>query len=94
MIHQDTEKTTVVFRRFKNGGDLIALFPYEKHHANLCMSYQALGQHGGADYVGCIRGSVPIALDDNSLDYAELKKELESLGYNLNIVKKFKRKQS
>jgi len=29
---KDTQKTVVVFRKFKDRGDVLALFPYEKHN--------------------------------------------------------------
>ncbi|MFA5366031.1 MAG: hypothetical protein WC325_12685 [Candidatus Bathyarchaeia archaeon] len=83
-------KTKVVFRRFKDANkDVVALFPDEVYDGvgsnlvstKLCTSYMRLGQHGGADYQYVISDSFPAKLSE----YLELKKELEELGYDLNI---------
>jgi hypothetical protein len=77
-----SEKTKVVFRVFKQGGDLVALFPFETWDLQgNCASYQTIGQHSGADYSGCIRKSRR-ALPK---EYAALKLELERIGYNLDV---------
>jgi hypothetical protein len=79
---QDIEFTLVVFRRFKDGGDIIALFPEEiADAAGNCMSYQHIGQHGAADYSGCIAASVPAS----DAEFSELKRELEAIGYRLKV---------
>jgi hypothetical protein len=74
--------TTVIFRRFprKEGGAVIAIFPYEM--ADLegnVQSYVHIGQHGG-----CSRWfttfTKPANLED--ADAQALKKELESEPYN------------
>lgn len=77
--------TEVVFRVFKTDGDVVALFPNEI--ADLegnCMSYQRIGQHGAATYNHCISISRPAM----PAEYASLKRELESIGYILKIIKK------
>lgn len=83
-----TEKTRVIFRKFPDG-DIIALFPFEPHDyaGYMCLSYMHIGQHGGAD---------PFYLVDRTKlaipqEYADLKSELESIGYNLEIGKKIPR---
>ena len=46
------EKTKVIFRKFKNTQDIIALFPEEPSSCvrdDQCMSYMHVGQHSGAD---------------------------------------------
>jgi hypothetical protein len=45
-----TKHTAVIFRTFKLEGDPIALFPFEPADCNgwHCMSFQHVGQHGGA----------------------------------------------
>lgn len=82
-------KTAVIFRTFKNGGDVIALFPFEPadNHGWFCMSYQRVGQHGGADprlTHGATRPSTPVEICD-------LACELRSLGYSLRGMRRFPR---
>lgn len=79
------EKTKVVFRKWRKGGDIIALFPdFEVLPGNksYCMSYEHAGQHGPADYGIVTRDTEPATPGE----YADLKAELEQLGYNLEIV--------
>jgi len=80
------QKTDVIFRKFRDG-DILAVFPAlpgtNKWHLD-CASYQHIGQHGAC--------SVDIAsMTKPALrhEYAALKKELEGVGYNLNIVARF-----
>ena len=86
----DTEKTPVIFKMVSskpkyNGypNDCIAFLPsIEAGWGNL-MSYQHIGQHGEASlsfYYDC-RSAYPS-------EYASLKAELESIGYNLDIRKR------
>lgn len=76
-------KTIVVFRKFKDG-EVLALFPKEEYGGGLCMSYQRIGQHGGADYSHCINITKPA----KESEYSPLAKELKSIGYELNIKKR------
>lgn len=78
-------KTTVIFRKFKDG-DIIALFPGEKwdNHSGLILSYMHVGQHGSADYNYIITTTLPAKENE----YNSLYRELISLGYNLQINKK------
>lgn len=79
------EKTKVIFRKFKDGGDIIALFPEFVNYPDGCIeSYQHLGQHGAADYSHCIAISKPASVKE----YAPLKAELERIGYKLEIRSK------
>jgi hypothetical protein len=76
------ERTVVVFRVFKKGRDLIALFPFEDWADDgSCSSYQKIGQHGAADYKYCISASRPATPDE----YRSLKRELENIGYCLEV---------
>lgn len=88
MTEPDTEVTQVVFRKWRDGG-ILALFP--EHiwiiGTEMCASYEHVGQHGGADYRLCISRTTP-ALPE---EYSALKKELESLGYNLKVIKRWSR---
>ena len=80
----DNFKTDITFRVDKEG-NVFALFPHEvstlQGHVTC---YQYVGQHSSADYQGCIKDSRPAS----EAEYAPLKKELESIGYNVNLVKK------
>ncbi len=75
--------TPVVFRvwRAKPGG-VLALFPTVAHNRDLCSSYEHVGQHGGADYTGCIRLTRPATPDE----IRPLAAELTACGYRLQIV--------
>lgn len=77
----------VVFRKWKRSGDIIALFPHEEWivpNKILVMSYEHIGQHGGADYSLVIKQTVPAT----EKEYAELKNELENIGYKLKVIKR------
>jgi hypothetical protein len=77
-----TGKTITVFRKFKEG-DILALFPGEQYsrYDGSIMSYQHVGQHGAADYNGMIATTRPAT----PTEYEPLRKELESIGYKLDI---------
>jgi len=78
---KDEFETKVIFRVFKDGGDVLALFPEIDEGNGLVSSYQHIGQHSGADYTGCIQITRPAT----PAEYSALKRELESLGYNLKV---------
>lgn len=77
---QDTAPTVVVFRKWNNG-DVIALFPHIGHDYHHCMSYEHVGQHGGADYSGVVMRTRPASPEE----YAALAAELRRIGYRLSI---------
>lgn len=82
-MQKDKEATTVIFRRFK-GGEVIALFPYEIEDWNgAIMSYMHIGQHSAAT-LGLI-DTTKLATPEQ---YAALQKELEGIGYVLDIRKR------
>jgi hypothetical protein len=87
-MKKDTEQTVVIFRKwnksFDNGQSIIALFPYINGSMNYVMSYEHIDQHGDADYHYVVSNS-KLAKPE---EYADLKKELEDIGYNLKIAKK------
>lgn len=85
-MERDKEQTRVVFRKYKSNGDILALFPdiEENSFYHYCGSYEHTGQHGAADYQGCIELTTPATPDE----YSDLKKELELLGYNLKPIKR------
>jgi hypothetical protein len=78
--------TLVVFRRWKENGDIIALFPELPSDINgfYCDSYEHVGQHGGADYYGVIQATKPVA----KRDAQELARELTRIGYRLKPIKR------
>jgi hypothetical protein len=85
-------KTRVVFRRIKKDGDVIALFPEEpaSNRPNECMCYQHLGQHGAACLSWVQQKTGPCM----EKDYLPLKRELERIGYDLDIVSRITRKMT
>ena len=80
-------KTKVIFKLM--GGQVVALFPElagDNNPYRTCLSYQTIGQHGAASTeLSSLKAATPY-------QYASLKVELEQLGYDLLIVKKFSRK--
>lgn len=87
-MKKDNYKTDIVFRvdtskEFK--GTVFALFPHEVcNHRGEVTTYQHVGQHSSADYNHCIK----ISRLATESEYNDLKKEMESLGYNINVVTK------
>lgn len=69
----------VIFRRWKKCQSVIALFPFEDAGGGLVMSYEHVGQHGGADYNGVIAQTTPVKADEP--DVKDLFIELTSIGY-------------
>ena len=87
-MKKDKYKTDVVFR-FDNTkgfkGTIFALLPHEvcDFDGNVT-TYQHVGQHSAGDYNHCIKTSRPAT----EAEYADLKKEMEGLGYDFKVVKK------
>lgn len=75
--------TKVIFRKL--GGEIIALFPELPGTSDpaTCMSYMHTGQHAPARPY---RLGIPATPEE----YSALKAELESLGYVLEVVKRFR----
>lgn len=81
---KDQLVTPVIFRWWKN--EVIALFPADPGTSEYdCMSYMHVGQHSAADDRMIIRESRPAT----AAEYADLKAELESIGYNLKIYRRW-----
>lgn len=72
----------VVFRKWRDNGDILALFPEIPHNDRLCTAYEHVGQHGGADYAGCIARTVPAT----PTEYAALRRELKSAPYHYKLI--------
>ncbi len=83
-MEKDTFKTDVIFRKEKDN-TITAVFPYEiSDYKGNITCYAHVGQHCQADYYYFIEKTVP-ALET---EYIDLKIELESIGYNLRIIKR------
>ncbi len=87
-MKKDTEVTDMIFRvdtakEYKD--NVFALFPHEVcTRKGDVTTYQHIGQHSSGDYKACISQSRPAT----EQEYKDLKAELDSIGYNINIVKK------
>lgn len=77
--------TKVVFRKFRDQGDVIALFP--EIDQTMCMSYQHIGQHGGADYNRLVAGWDGLTVPATPEEYAPLLAELRAIGYTDLVVR-------
>ena len=74
----------VIFRKFKTG-EVIAIFPQEPGSLpSVCMTYMSVGDHGDATpaIVECTLAAKPN-------EYAALKRELETVGYKLDVRQRF-----
>jgi hypothetical protein len=76
----------VVFRRWKDTGSIIALFPElpSDLYGQYCDAYEHVGQHGGADFHGVVQQTKPCSSEES----ADLAAELRTIGYNLRPVKR------
>jgi len=82
-MEKDTQKTKVNFLINENNGELFAFFPEENYttFSNLKTSYAHIGQHSA-----CSIAYAEESREATETEYAELKEELESIGYNLEIL--------
>lgn len=77
----------VIFRKFKDDGEIIALFPEEPGTTDpmACSSYMHVGQHGAAS-----EGVVDATCPAREEEYADLLAELGQIGYDdITIVHRF-----
>ena len=87
-MERDTHTTEMIFRvdtakEWK--GNVFALFPHEVSTLDgLVTCYQHVGQHIQAHYEYCMKKSRPATEEEAKV----LRAELESLGYNIQVVKK------
>lgn len=80
--------TTVIFRRWKDSGSVIALFPHDAGDGSVgsCCSYEHVGQHGSADYRGVMEATDPVRMDTSEAsDALDLFEELSKIGYVLDV---------
>lgn len=80
------ETDVVVFRKWRDSGTIIALFPElpADLFGRFCDSYEHVGQHGAADYYGVVRRTVPAT----AIEAEPLAKELTKIGYRLRPIKR------
>lgn len=80
-------RTKVIFRKFRKGGDIIAVFPEipGTHKPETCSSYQQVGQHGACS-MAFLRSHATIPAKPE--EFEPLRRELESLGYRLKLCTK------
>ncbi len=80
------QETLVIFRRWPETGDIIALFPElpSDYEGRLCDAYEHVGQHGGADYHGVVQATRPVTEEDANGLIAELTR----IGYRLKPIKR------
>jgi len=85
-----SEKTAVIFRTFTGTGDVIALFPFipSDNYGYHCLSYQRVGQHGGAT-PDLMRGQY--TRPSTPSEVCDLACELRGLGYKLRGMQRFPR---
>lgn len=88
-MKKDNRKTIVVFRKFKENNEVIAIFPMDQYNEDkeLCSSYMHVGQHGAASY-RLVDDTTPAT----SLEYNDLYNELKSIGYDLIINTRISKK--
>ena len=80
------QETLVIFRRWRDTGDIIALFPEHPsdYQGCFCDAYEHVGQHGGADYHGVVQATKPVTVDDAK----DLLEELTRIGYTLKPIRR------
>lgn len=80
-----TDKTTVVFRRWKATGDVIAVMPRNEdtHLGCDCLCYEHIGQHGEGVKSILLQGTTQTVA--NAPDVKALKAELEKMGYEFDV---------
>lgn len=84
---ENTTVTEMLFRKDKEG-DIVAIMPYEIYSRNFVDSYQHCGQHS-ACHLSFIEDTTPATPEE----YADLKRELEGIGYNVKVIRKVNQKK-
>jgi len=80
---KDKHITEVLFRKEK-GGSILAVFPYDIWCGSTGTCYAHIGQHSACIHEYAINDCKPAT----KVEYADLLKELNSLGYNLKVIKR------
>lgn len=80
---QKLEETKVVFRKFKDSGEIIAIFPQVPGDRDwwTCLSYMWDG-HSSCDPQGLV-SVTSLATEE---EYRDTKRYLEGIGYNLRVM--------
>lgn len=86
-------ETRVIFRAFRDSGDVIAFFPdLDEGRRGLCLSYMHVGQHGACSYHALISGPWPARTPTRPAmphEWADLAAELASIGYRLRVIRRW-----
>lgn len=78
----DTQTATrVTFRKFSDNGELLAVFPDSVERNGDLNSYMFVGQHASCD-ANLDAYTVPASEEE----YAPMKRELEAIGYTLEVL--------
>lgn len=87
MTETETTPERVIFRVYKEG-DIIAIFPrmLGDNDPDTCGSYQHIGQHGACSP----RQIIHATKNATPAQAAELKAELERIGYTLDVRKRLR----
>lgn len=72
----------VIFRVWRDTGDVIALFPTQIHDGKLITAYMHIGQHSGADYASVLEHTRPAT----AREYAPLLRELQGKPYEYDLI--------
>lgn len=74
----------IIFRKFKNDGSIIAIFPQHVENNYKISCYMHVGQHFSIDYEEIKKESTPATEEE----YKILKDELHNIGYvNIKVLK-------
>lgn len=81
---KDNYKTDVIFRKEKDGS-ILAVFPYliQDFSGLYCTCYAHVGQHSAMMW-NYLQNTAPASPQE----YSDLFAELESIGYNLRVIKR------
>ncbi len=83
-------KDRVIFRKWNIrlwDKDVIAFLPDNEANPGRVDSYEHIGQHGEADYLGLLSRTKPATKDE----YQDLYDELTSIGYDLKVMRRLTR---
>lgn len=85
-MKSEVVRTKVIFRKAKSNGEITAIFPTLPGTSDPCslLCYVHAGQHGSA-FLEWIRKDTKPATPE---EYAALKRELEGIGYMLDVRRK------
>ena len=77
----------VIFRKWKDNGDIIALLPDNDANPGNVNMYEHVGKHGDGSPT-IVNGRTTLATPD---EYADLLEELTLMGYDLRVMKRLNR---